>query len=279
MEIKTKRPKHEQASCGLRRKTRNHRTACWATRTRTLFDKLRNKGANLPYSREVAVDLFDISNRPLICQGTLVVNVLVEDERPREPFQQEFIVVQGIMEECVLGLDALYQHDFVIDGRERRVYRAKESDQLQNVDQPIMMAASRLKIPPSSACLMESGNSGFKLSPDTTWRVAFRPCARVASCANKPSNLPPDFLEASLPDVAEDVKDSLRNLLLANQHVFAFKTSDLGNTGLVKHVIDTQGLVHIRQRPYRASPHQKEASKKIIEELLANNIIRPSISP
>ncbi|KAI9551214.1 hypothetical protein GHT06_003617 [Daphnia sinensis] len=88
----------------------------------TLFEKLRNKVANLPYSREVAVDLFDISNRPLICQGTLVVNVLVEDERPREPFQQEFIVVQGIMEECVLGLDALYQHDFVIDGRERRVY-------------------------------------------------------------------------------------------------------------------------------------------------------------
>ncbi|KAI9552203.1 hypothetical protein GHT06_022542 [Daphnia sinensis] len=215
-----------------------------------------------------------------------------------------FIVVQGIMEECVLGLDALYQHDFVIDGRERRVYRAKESDQLQDVDQPIMMAASRLKIPPSSACLMESGNSGFKLFPDTTCcftkdsrlppglrpndrsstahslgRVAFRPCARVASCANKPSNLPPEILEASLPDVAEDVKNSLRNLLLANKHVFAFKTSDLGNTGLVKHVIDTQGLGPIRQRPYRASPHQKEASKKIIEELLANNIIRPSISP
>ncbi|KAI9554903.1 hypothetical protein GHT06_020181 [Daphnia sinensis] len=246
---------------------------------------------------EVVVDLFDISNKPLICQGTLVVNVLVEEERPREPFQQEFIVVQGIMEECVLGLDALYQHNFVIDGRERCVYRVKESDQLQNVDQPIMMAASRLKVPPSSACLMESGSSGFKLSPDTTCcfikdsrlppglridpyvstkpnerffqialinetshtivlprpttlgRVVFKPCARVVSCANKPSNLPPDILEASLPDVAEDVKDSLRNLLLANQHVFAFKISDLGNTGLVKHVIDTQGLGPIRQRP------------------------------
>ncbi|KZS01523.1 Uncharacterized protein APZ42_001794 [Daphnia magna] len=129
--------------------------------------------------REVAVDLFDISNRPLICQGTVVVNVFVEDKRPREPFQQEFIVIQGILEECVLGLDALYEHNFVIDGRERRVYRVKESDQLHNVDQPIMMAASRLRIPPSSVCLMESGNSGCKLSPDTTF------------CFLKDSRLPP----------------------------------------------------------------------------------------
>ncbi|KZS10449.1 Uncharacterized protein APZ42_025096 [Daphnia magna] len=101
----------------------------------------------------------------------------------------------------------------------------------------------------------------------------------MVSCSNRPSNLHPDVHEASLPDVAEDAKSSLRNLLLANQHVFAFKTSHLGSTGLVKHVIDTQGLDPIHQRPYRASPHQKEVSKKIIEELLANSIIRPSLFP
>ncbi|KZS10728.1 Uncharacterized protein APZ42_024753 [Daphnia magna] len=57
-----------------------------------------------------------------------------------------------------------------------------------------------------------------------------------------------------------------------------FKNQRLGNTGLVKHVMETQGLGPIRQRLYRASPNQKEISKKIIEELLANNIIRPSLS-
>ncbi|KZS04596.1 Uncharacterized protein APZ42_032415 [Daphnia magna] len=113
----------------------------------------------------------------------------------------------------------------------------------------------------------------------TLGHVSFKPRTRVASCSNQPSNLPPDIFEASLPNVAEDVKNSLRNLLLANQHVFVFKTSDLGHTGLVNNVIDTQGMGPIRQRPYRAPPHQKEASKKIIEELLANNIIRPSIFP
>lgn len=66
---------------------------------------------------------------------------------------------------------------------------------------------------------------------------------------------------------------------MANQHVFAFKTSDLGNTGLVKHVIDTQRLGPIRQRLDEASLHQKGVSKKIIEELLADNIIHPSLSP
>ncbi|KZS06389.1 Uncharacterized protein APZ42_030192 [Daphnia magna] len=231
----------------------------------TLFDKLRQQEEHLQYSREVAVDLFHINNRPLISQETVEFNVLVDEERPREPFQQEFIVVQGIMEDCVLGLDDLYQHNFMIDGRERHVYRVRESDQLLNLDQPIMMAASRLKIPPSSACLFESENSG--------------PRTPVASCSNRPSNLQPDVLEASLPDFAEDVKSSLRNLVLANQHVFTFKISDLGNTGLVKHVINTQGLDLNNQRRYRASPHQKEVLKKIIEELLANKIIRPSPFP
>ncbi|KAK4023586.1 hypothetical protein OUZ56_008987 [Daphnia magna] len=130
--------------------------------SKTLFDKLRQQEKNQQDSREVVVDLFDISNRPLFCQETVEVNVLVEDERPREPFQQEFIVVL--------------------------------------------------------------------------------PRNHVAYCPNRPNNLQPEVLEASFPDVAEDVKSSLHNLLLANQHVFAFKTSNLGNTGLVKHVIDTQGL-------------------------------------
>ncbi|KAK4009663.1 hypothetical protein OUZ56_018809 [Daphnia magna] len=192
--------RHQPASCGRRRKTRNHRINCWATRwvpqapticqisvhpnyhpqnwtknsgagksliSSRLFERLQQQREEFRHTREVAVNLFDISNRRLACQGTVTVDVLVEDERPREPFQQEFIVVPEIMEECVLGLDALYEHKFMIDGRERRVYRVRESDQLQNDDKPTMMVAVKTKIPPSSACVVESENSDVKLSLDT----------------------------------------------------------------------------------------------------------------
>ncbi|XP_045035767.1 uncharacterized protein LOC123476888 [Daphnia magna] len=116
-----------------------------------------------------------VSNRRLACQGTVTVDVLVEDERPREPFQQEFIVIPEIMEECILGLDALYEHKFMIDGRERRVYRVRESDQLQNDDKPTMMVAVKTKIPPSSACVVESENSDVKLSLDTACFLVKKP--------------------------------------------------------------------------------------------------------
>ena len=231
------------------------------------------------------------------------------------------------MEECVLGLDALYEHKFMIDGRERRVYRVRESDQLQSDDRPTMTVAFRVKIPPSSACVVESENSNVKLSLDTACflvknprlpaglrlepfvstkldnglfriviinetnhtislprytilgHVAFEPPTHKASCSTTPTVIDPAIFETCLPDVAENIKSELRSLLLDHQNIFAFQTSDLGNTGLVKHVIDTQGQGPIRQRPYRASPRQREVAKNIIDELLANDIIRPSLSP
>ncbi|KAK4013284.1 hypothetical protein OUZ56_025518 [Daphnia magna] len=235
----------------------------------TLFDKLRQQEEHLQYSREVAVDLFHINNRPLICQETVEFNVLVDDERPREPFQQEFIVVQGIMEDCVLGLDDLYQHNFMIDGRERHVYRVRESDQLLNLDQPIMMVANS-RLPPGlrvnpyvstkpnrffQIALINETNRTIVLPRYTTLgHVSFKPRTPVASCSNRPSNLQPDVLEASLPDFAEDVKSSLRNLVLANQHVFTFKISDLGNTVMKKdsfpfpRIDDVLDLLHGQQR-------------------------------
>ncbi|KZS18244.1 Uncharacterized protein APZ42_015662 [Daphnia magna] len=109
--------------------------------------------------------------------------------------------------------------------------------------------------------------------------VVFKPPTLIASCSTKPTTINPAIFEASLPDVAETIKGELRKLLLENQSIFAFQTRDLGNTGLVKHVIDTQWQGLIRQRPYRASPRLREVAKKIIDELLANDIIRPSLSP
>ncbi|KAI9550717.1 pol polyprotein [Daphnia sinensis] len=80
-------------------------------------------------------------------------------------------------------------------------------------------------------------------------------------------------VESALPNIDEENKEKLRRLIIDNYNSFAFKTSELGHTTLVKHVIDTQGQGPIRQRAYRTSPKQKEVAQKIIKELMQNKII------
>ncbi|KZS17759.1 Uncharacterized protein APZ42_016190 [Daphnia magna] len=75
-------------------------------------------------------------------------------------------------------------------------------------------------------------------------------------------------VESALPDIDEENKENLRRLITNNYNNFAFKTSELGHTTLVKHVIDTQGQGPTRQKAYRTSQKQKEIAKNIIEELI-----------
>jgi hypothetical protein len=88
-----------------------------------------------------------------------------------------------------------------------------------------------------------------------------------------------DLFKEVVPGIGVEFQDELRDLLICHQHSFAFKTSDLGHTDLVKHTIDTQGQGPIRQRAYRFSPHQRETAQEIIDELLRFKIIQLSLSP
>ena len=88
-----------------------------------------------------------------------------------------------------------------------------------------------------------------------------------------------EIIENALPTIDDEFREQLRTFLLDNHTLFAFSTSELGCTGIVKHRIDTEGKGPLRQRPYRASPMQREQAKEIIKELLDNDIIRPSLSP
>jgi hypothetical protein len=132
------------------------------------FEQLRQAGVGFHFSKNVDVNLFDINERRLVCFGKITTEMLVEGEQPHESVKQEFIVVHGIVEDCILGLDALYEHRFMIDGHERCVYRVKESDQLPNRRDPFVLVASKLKLPPFSACVMESGGEGARVPPDFT---------------------------------------------------------------------------------------------------------------
>ena len=69
------------------------------------------------------------------------------------------------------------------------------------------------------------------------------------------------------------------NFLERKKEIFATSTGELGKTGLVKHHINTEGQGPIRLRPYRIHQNEKHELDGIIQELLVNKIIRPSVSP
>jgi hypothetical protein len=78
---------------------------------------------------------------------------------------QDFIVVDGISEECILGLDALYEHKFIIDGSERTIYRVK-NDLAPEAKTPTIIAGKKITIMPYSATVVESEGNGAQLPPN-----------------------------------------------------------------------------------------------------------------
>ena len=61
-------------------------------------------------------------------------------------------------------------------------------------------------------------------------------------------------------------------------HVFATTTGDLGRTSIITHCIDTTGAP-IRQGIRRIPPLQREAIKKLLDEMKEKSIVSPSNSP
>ena len=82
-----------------------------------------------------------------------------------------------------------------------------------------------------------------------------------------------------LPDVDPKHANAIHEILKEYPDLFASKNAELGQTGLIKHTIETQGNGPIRQRPYRTARHQKDEMERQIQEMLAADVIRPSVSP
>lgn len=53
-------------------------------------------------------------------------------------------------------------------------------------------------------------------------------------------------------------------------------TTELGSSDVGNHRIDTQGEMPIHQRPYGATPKQKDDINRQISDMLEATIIRPS---
>ncbi|KAI9556064.1 hypothetical protein GHT06_018631 [Daphnia sinensis] len=104
-----------------------------------VFNRL--KEGVMKFTADVPVDLYGVENTRLVTRGLVTLQVQVLGDN----LLQDFIVVDSISEECILGLDALYEHKFIIDGSERRIYRVKQT--LKPDSSPTIVA--REKIPAS----------------------------------------------------------------------------------------------------------------------------------
>lgn len=114
-------------------------------------------------------------------------------------------------------------------------------------------------------------------------KIVISPRARsqvaVVSTRSNESDESLDFSMCLNPDLKTEDFEAIIAFLRKNSNMFAISLNELGSTSLVKHRIDTQGAGPIHLRPYRASRRQNEVTKTIIDDLLKNEIIRPSVSP
>ncbi len=108
------------------------------------------------------MDLFSINDKRLVTEGKITVNFVVADEAPHQLLEQEFIIVGGIVENCVLGRDALYQHHFVYNGRKQTIYRVPEIDHFQEKE-TLFVIARPLRIPCYSSCIFEIGKEVLRI--------------------------------------------------------------------------------------------------------------------
>ena len=79
--------------------------------------------------------------------------------------------------------------------------------------------------------------------------------------------------------LSDKERDTLFSLLLSYEDIFASDSSDLGQTGAVRHTINTGIATPIRQQPRRLPPHYRKEAKRLLDEMLHRNIIQRSASP
>ena len=67
-------------------------------------------------------------------------------------------------------------------------------------------------------------------------------------------------------------------MLLSYEDIFTCDSSDLGQTGAVRHTINTGIATPICQQPRRLPPHYQKEVKRLLDEMLHRNIIQRSAS-
>ena len=66
------------------------------------------------------VELYDISNKKLKTSGRVTLKFKFGDI---DNLEQDFVIIDDMKPSCILGMDAIEKHEFIIDGKLRTVYR------------------------------------------------------------------------------------------------------------------------------------------------------------
>ncbi len=90
----------------------------------------------------------------------------------------------------------------------------------------------------------------------------------------------PQSIEELIPhDVTPAMQEALRQMLAPYHDVFTWAGQPIGRTSVFQHTIDT-GDAHPRRQPSRRIPlHHRKEVDKLIDSLLAQDVVRPSTSP
>jgi hypothetical protein len=82
-----------------------------------VYNSLKNKG-ELRTSEDV--ELFDISDNQLKTGGQVKLSFKFGEI---DMLEQDFVILKGMKPSCLLGMDAIENHQFIIDGKLRTIYR------------------------------------------------------------------------------------------------------------------------------------------------------------
>ena len=77
----------------------------------------------------------------------------------------------------------------------------------------------------------------------------------------------------------DEQKQAFFLLLTAYADVFAMTKEDMGRTGKLRHSVFTGSAAPVRQQVQQIPPHKKEEVHNLVEEMLHNDVIKPSTSP
>jgi len=66
------------------------------------------------------VELYDISNKKLKTSGRVTLKFKFGEI---DNLEQDFVIIDDMKPSCILGMDAIEKHEFIIDGKLRTVYR------------------------------------------------------------------------------------------------------------------------------------------------------------
>lgn len=88
-----------------------------------------------------------------------------------------------------------------------------------------------------------------------------------------------EMVEQSEQCLSREEKEQLFAVLLEYHDVFASGSQDLGQTGRVQHTINTGSASPIRQQVRRIPQFRRQEAKKLLNDMLAKNIIQPSNGP